>query len=1042
MKTLEKLKQIYEKGNNTLTTKELKDLGFTQNDITKLIKDVTIKRIKRGHYIVISTEYLMECFFSYLKSERYEEALKVLEMTSRLSKSYFHADYNTYLIILRSLITLPDNYYDYLNILEPNDLEIDPSDERIKDKEYQNRIREAIFNRNYIFAITLLFKNNEDNNRTENNILKFLIKKIDKELKQLYTKLNELIKNEQYESIVELLSARKYKYNPNLDSILLITQNIIEIRSTDKIPEIVSSKSKDLEDAIIYKNYALALSLSQDYNAKKGLKDDDNSLTLILKAIVNEIKKLQTLAQVSSSNEEVDNDNTYDKVLLSIRDSLEKREIPTILKYLKEYLTSINKLEYERLIILLIKLSFVRKSGNYEFIIDLLLQLRGNVITFNVTEIVKEYEISFKNNNTEKVEVIFDIIKELEKLGIVTNITSGLSTKKIENKTVIIEPKVEEPVIITPKKPTPTPKKEASPEIKDFMASLYNKLQEDSLIILDENASAKIDIEIFNKEYRYQAHAFKIGTNGLVVIKRIKYVKSSSEIMKKGDEAFQSENWEQAIEEYKELLPFKNTLTRAYANIGIAYMNLNNLPEAIKYLTIATGISELNPLIKHNYTKLINELKSKLTASIKKEDKYGIDNTDLNDYFGTRVKEVADLINQGQTLESACEQLNIKQSERNMIALLLARDCYAREYFAMGDEYVKQVENNPYKSKQVITFQDSLKQNRLLYHSKVNENYNPLLTPRKVENVETSKEEPTPKINQSNLNEKTESESKRSLEEDILERKYQELIKEGEPIILKAKYTPKFNIEEFNKRYKDAYAFYIGLGTEKRIVIKFISKRYINVKEIAERAKIASEKEDYDTVISENKRILLLKNAQPITYGAVGLAYLKKDNTNKALKYLEIATGLAQAMDITGYDYTEVINKIKGISATEVENNKEYVKMNVNEFSSDLNDDYGSKRLKEVIILMNFQGMSAKEACEALCIDIEETNKIFLVLAKECYALGEYEQGDRYLLEVERNSTIPTIKKLVSEIRTNKRFYKNRIDTDYKPLVKERTLRI
>ena len=134
--------------------------------------------------------------------------------------------------------------------------------------------------------------------------------------------------------------------------------------------------------------------------------------------------------------------------------------------------------------------------------------------------------------------------------------------------------------------------------------------------------------------------------------------------------------------------------------------------------------------------------------------------------------------------------------------------------------------------------------------------------------------------------------------------------------------------------------------------------------------------------------------------------------------------------------------KVKSVEKLKDEPTPKINQSYTNGLYSDLNDDYGSTRLKEVIVLMNFQGMSAKEACEALCIDIEETNKIFLVLAKECYALGEYEQGDRYLLEVERTSKIPSIKKLVSEIRTNKRFYKNRIDGDYKPLVKERTLRI
>lgn len=269
---------------------------------------------------------------------------------------------------------------------------------------------------------------------------------------------------------------------------------------------------------------------------------------------------------------------------------------------------------------------------------------------------------------------------------------------------------------------------------------------------------------------------------------------------------------------------------------------------------------------------------------------------------------------------------------------------------------------------------------------------------------------------------------------DFMASKYQALKSSSNLIFLKDNDLDRFNIEAFNQNYQDAKAKKVVYQGHPFIFIKKIKLiKYFN--QINREADASFAIYDYDKTIKLYEKILLNKKVGTHVYARLGLAYLAKNNHKKALEYLVIATCFSLNKANKKYDFTNLINKIIE------EDNKDRKKIiSLKEFKNDLEDFYGITRIKEVLLLINYQGMSVKEASEALNLSIDEVNKIYLVLAKECFALYEFTFGDKYLLQVENNEKTREVKKLIEEIRKNRIFYHNRIDDDYKPLVRERRL--
>jgi len=271
-------------------------------------------------------------------------------------------------------------------------------------------------------------------------------------------------------------------------------------------------------------------------------------------------------------------------------------------------------------------------------------------------------------------------------------------------------------------------------------------------------------------------------------------------------------------------------------------------------------------------------------------------------------------------------------------------------------------------------------------------------------------------------------------------KKYQELKDSDEIIIvLKPRDYSKFDIKLFNQSYKDARAFETTYNEEKIIFLKKI-KYVSNITDIIAKAKKAYQNRNLDESIALYEELIQTRKTPIAFYARLGLLYLNKNNITKALLFFKIATARSSNTAHNKYNFTELINKITKNKDIKDEDEKKFIKINIEEFTRDLNDYYGY-RVREVCLLMDCQGMTIEEACFALKINEEDKNMITLLIAIDAYARGDITLGDNYvrIIEKAKNKSVK-VKKLIKELRKDKLFYQNRVDENYKPLLRVRKI--
>lgn len=81
-------------------------------------------------------------------------------------------------------------------------------------------------------------------------------------------------------------------------------------------------------------------------------------------------------------------------------------------------------------------------------------------------------------------------------------------------------------------------------------------------------------------------------------------------------------------------------------------------------------------------------------------------------------------------------------------------------------------------------------------------------------------------------------------------------------------------------------------------------------------------------------------------------------------------------------------------------------------------------------------GLSLEETCQKYKLKEEAKNYLALLMAKSYYKKGYYEQGDKFLIKVEKaKGKTQMIQTMLEEIRKNKKFYQNRTVESQKCLV-------
>lgn len=465
-----------------LTTKELNSYGFNSKDISDLIEQGNLKRIKRGYYSFQSTDDLFlygkkliaekeymkatecfkkcyeldpnhpgTCFQLFLRcitEKDYENAFKYFEILVGVDNNYYTADTNFYLYLLSIITNIPDKHKEYARYLKFEDIRIDFNDKRYKDIPEQNKIRTAVLQRRFPHALkqlkdltvqhgsltvqdiitrTLLFQAAEAEGISKNTLV-------------------QLAKNKSYEEIVDYLEEKQNRHKLSLTDkyTLKLVNEIINIQKNKQVPKKTISHCEKLFEAIDGNNYELALNLSENYNSKNNINSSEHTINILLSDICNLIKQYslttQNTVNVIDKKLVVDQDenllykvskpNTTDlstsDLFSCVINSLMKSDLENAFKTLTNYMELINKKEYEFLIVDLIKLSLIEKDIAFTKPMTALICLSKENFKFDISNYIQAFYITLAQNRLDEARIYLDIISKINNLAQNSILTDGL----------------------------------------------------------------------------------------------------------------------------------------------------------------------------------------------------------------------------------------------------------------------------------------------------------------------------------------------------------------------------------------------------------------------------------------------------------------------------------------------------------------------------------------------------------------------------------------------------------------------------------------
>lgn len=453
----ENLNKLYDgviKENNNLKTSELNQYGFYSRDIKKLMDEGVLKRVKRGHYQFISESdlynYAMhlisvknyveskfcleECykinpryknicpclFFNCIRNDDYLGAIKYFDVLFHTGNEFQMKDNNCYLYLLNMIIDLPEQYRDYANKIKFEDIEIAPND-KIKYSILNNQIRYALFHNRFKYANDLIDQISDE--CIQNSIIKTLIVGVMKEQERLKEHITILSKEKKYEDIVDYLESiqkRRYLNNTN-KHYLFLSQELLEMKKTRRVPNPVDFPTESLFIAINSKNFQLALSIQDAYIQKKGILPEEDAFHILLTAVNNMIQEIKNEEMEKSNLEETElkqeiRFNTTNTTIIDIAGYLMDQDFgkafPSIHKYLKEK----EEEEYQFLIEDLIKISRINDDTDFITPITTLMYISLEKFRLNTMEYVIKFYESFEQDRFNEASIYLDIITKAKKL--------------------------------------------------------------------------------------------------------------------------------------------------------------------------------------------------------------------------------------------------------------------------------------------------------------------------------------------------------------------------------------------------------------------------------------------------------------------------------------------------------------------------------------------------------------------------------------------------------------------------------------------------
>ncbi len=472
-----------------LTTKELNAMGLNSKDLSDLIQDGSLIRVKRGLYtlknvdglffygkkLIADKEYVkgIACFYqcfvldpthkgasfrlfiNCLKEENYPKAFEYFDVFYNSDNPFYQTDYNFYLYMLSMITEIPEKYREYTKSLKYDDIKIKPDDKRYDNIDLQNNVRLSVYKLNFYAAITQLNEDKIAKKRTtvQDLVISTLIVQAIKAQSSNRKYIINLIKQEKYQELAQFYEKQMQSHRLGVSHrySLKLIQILIDMTKSKKIPQLIAGKNGNVFAAIDNNNYELALSLEKEHNRMLHHNDEEDCLYLLLERIETLIKKLKEdivlPLEETKDSVEVEKEKTpkedlkpltstfNDVVNLLMQNALDNAYVA-----IRSYLSSINKSAYEFLILDLIKISLIKKDVTFTEPMKALTLISEDNYTFDIATFIQEFYLELSQDNFELARIYLDIISKGNSLGQECIITDGLyqilaiSEKELEYK--------------------------------------------------------------------------------------------------------------------------------------------------------------------------------------------------------------------------------------------------------------------------------------------------------------------------------------------------------------------------------------------------------------------------------------------------------------------------------------------------------------------------------------------------------------------------------------------------------------------------------
>lgn len=649
---------IYDKfiDKKELTTKELLELGLNSHDLTNLVSEGKIRRVRRGFYdlekcdglfnyanILASKKYknyerfhqaLNRCLeiepnngkvhtrilLDSLHKNNFEQAVESIRILSNSSNDAYKRDANLWLFMLSFVTELPVDLKEKVSSLKLEDVLTREDDLRYDDKLSQNKIRSNIFNYKFSYA-------SDDLN--ELNIKKkpiyFLITEKLLNMVKYYDMRNQqnisnLLIDGKYEEVRDLLIKDRDLHGLSVTNkeILIILEDLIGVINDKRVPEVENMPDSDYLYVEIQKhNYERALQLYRDFPVKNvscGVK----SVGLLLERINEEINKL--------NKEEVRTLSVGNDIFVNITNALQSGDVDKAFLLLDQYLESIDKKQYKNYIANLIKLDVLNGDKGFVESMHELSCVGREKELFDVALYIQDFYFNLVNKNFMKAAVYLNLISMSKSLGGVEVEVSQMRRTLIDEafknnikesdlglvgkEEVIVEDDLSEEIV--------------APEIEDLPITytlgdaIDDVVNEVNLLMLEPMSDEEISFVTDTCQATDCVQSIVIeeedGTKRVFLRyydKNGPYVDISG-TLRLANFKYKNREYEEAIELFERVLPkIENPRSFIYSKLGIAYRNItkdNDYSKAIDYLTLATAASASEENVV-DYTDLINKLK-------------------------------------------------------------------------------------------------------------------------------------------------------------------------------------------------------------------------------------------------------------------------------------------------------------------------------------------------------------------------------------------------------------------------------------------------